>query len=47
MPELEDLGFRETLHGDYRILYLHSGRVVEIVTVRHGAKLLDPDSLSD
>jgi toxin ParE1/3/4 len=47
VPELDHLGFREVLYGEYRILYVYSGRVVEIRTVRHGARLLDEGHLDE
>lgn len=37
---------REILLGNYRIVYRISGEVVEILTVYHGARLLDPASLT-
>ena len=37
---------RQMLFGDYRVFYEVKGRVVNIHTVRHGARLfLNPDEL--
>jgi toxin ParE1/3/4 len=45
VPELEDVGYREIIKGNYRILYRFRSRVVEIVAVQQGMKPFDPDFL--
>jgi len=46
VPEYEREDLRERLFQNYRIVYRISGEVVEILTVYHGARLLDPASLT-
>jgi plasmid stabilization system protein ParE len=46
VPELDDPLVREILLGNYRIVYRVKGEVVEILTVYHGARLLDPSRLT-
>ena len=46
VPEVDDPLIREILLGNYRIVYRIAGEVVEILTVYHGARLLDPSSLT-
>jgi len=46
VPECDDPTIRELLHGNYRLIY----RVVredqiELLTIFHGASLLDPSKL--
>jgi addiction module RelE/StbE family toxin len=43
VPEFPATGLREVLIGDYRVIYrvVSTGRRVEILTVRHGARLLE------
>jgi toxin ParE1/3/4 len=47
VPEFPGSGLREVLIGDYRVIsrHLESENIVEILTVRHGARLLktEPD----
>jgi len=45
VPERNDSAIREILLGNYRIVYRVRGDVVELVTIHHGAKLLDPTTL--
>lgn len=45
VPELNDPGIREILFGNYRIVHRVTGDLVEILTVYHGARLLDPSRL--
>jgi plasmid stabilization system protein ParE len=45
VPELNDAAIREILLGNYRIVYRTRGDLVEILTVYHGARLLDPSRL--
>ena len=42
VPELSNPGVREILLGNYRIVYRTTDDLVEILTVYHGARLLDP-----
>lgn len=46
VPEVDDPLIREILLGNYCIVYRIAGEVVEILTVYHGARLLDPSSLA-
>jgi plasmid stabilization system protein ParE len=43
VPEYQDPNLRETLLGSYRIVYALQPDVVEIITVRHGARLFSID----
>ena len=45
VPEVNDPTIREILLGSYRIVYRVKGERVDVLTVYHGARLLDPDSL--
>lgn len=45
VPELNDPAIREILFGNYRIVYRTKGDLVELLTVYHGARLLDPSRL--
>ena len=45
VPELGDPEIREILLGDYRIVYRLRREAIEILTVHHGARLLNPDRL--
>ncbi len=44
-PEINDPEIREILFGSYRIVYRVKGELVEILTIYHGARLLDPTRL--
>jgi len=46
VPELKDPAIREILFGSYRIVYRVKGDLVELLTVYHGARLLDPSKLT-
>jgi toxin ParE1/3/4 len=46
VPEVGDRSIREIILGSYRIIYRRRSDVVEILTVHHGARLLDPKRLS-
>jgi len=46
VPEIKDPGVREILLGSYRIVYRVKGDLVELLTVYHGARLLDPSRLT-
>ncbi|MBU2446130.1 MAG: type II toxin-antitoxin system RelE/ParE family toxin [Bacteroidetes bacterium] len=41
VPEYRDENLRERIYGNYRIVYRLKEELVEIVTICHGAKLLD------
>lgn len=41
VPEYGDENLRERVYGNYRIVYRLKKELVEIVTICHGAKLLD------
>lgn len=45
VPELGDSSVRELILGSYRIVYRLRGGIVELLTIFHGARLLDPDKL--
>ena len=45
VPELSAPEIREILLGDYRIVYRLRREAIEILTVHHGARLLNPDRL--
>jgi len=45
VPEVKKENIRETFFGNYRIIYRLRSDVVEILTIYHGARLLDPTSL--
>ena len=46
VPEASDPVIREIVLGNYRIVYRIKHELVQILTVYHGARLLDPDRLS-
>ena len=45
VPEINNPDIREIVLGNYRIIYRHSSKLVEILTVYHSARLLKPDKL--
>ena len=45
VPEKNDLTIREILLGNYRIIYRLREQVAELLTIHHGARLLDPTQL--
>ncbi len=45
VPELNNAYIREIILGDYRIVYRQLKNIIEILTVFHGRKLLDPSKL--
>ncbi len=45
VPEIGEKSIREVILGSYRIIYRRRSEVVEVLTVHHGARLLDPKSL--
>ena len=46
VPERNDPSVREIVLGSYRILYRIRRDFVELLTVYHGARLLDPSRLT-
>lgn len=46
VPELKDPAVREIILGNYRIVYRVRRDFVELLTVYHGARLLDPSRLT-
>jgi plasmid stabilization system protein ParE len=42
VPETHSKEIREILFGNYRIIYRYKLDVVEILTVYHGSRILDP-----
>jgi plasmid stabilization system protein ParE len=46
VPELNDPDIREVILGNYRIVYRIRPDLIEILTVYHGARLLDPSRLA-
>lgn len=45
VPEVGNKSIREVLLGSYRIIYRRGNEAVEMLTVHHGARLLDPERL--
>ena len=45
VPEVQNPIVRELILGNYRIIYRLQGELAEILTIYHGARLLDPDKL--
>jgi plasmid stabilization system protein ParE len=45
VPELGKPTIREIILGNYRIVFRFRKNVVEILTIYHGARLLDPSRL--
>jgi toxin ParE1/3/4 len=45
VPEIGDKVIREIILGNYRIIYRLRNEAVEVLTVHHGARLLDPKRL--
>ncbi len=45
VPEIGDRNIREVILGSYRIIYRRRTDAVEVLTVHHGARLLDPKRL--
>jgi toxin ParE1/3/4 len=46
VPEIDDPLVREVILGSYRIIYRLRQDIVEILTVFHGSRLLDPSKLN-
>jgi plasmid stabilization system protein ParE len=45
VPEKKDPQVREILLGNYRIIYRLREHMAELLTIHHGARLLDPTRL--
>jgi toxin ParE1/3/4 len=45
VPELNMREIREILFGNYRIIYRFQKDIIEIITIYHGSRLLDPKSI--
>jgi len=45
VPELGDPAVREIIMGNYRVVYRLKADAAEILTIYHGARLLDPETL--
>ena len=45
VPEIGEKSIRELILGSYRIIYRRRSEAVEVLTVHHGARLLDPKRL--
>jgi toxin ParE1/3/4 len=45
VPELNDSSIREIIFGNYRVIYRIKKKSIGIVTVRHGAGILDSSKL--
>lgn len=45
VPEIGDAEVRELLCGNYRLIYRVRNGLVEILTIIHSARLLDPSTL--
>ena len=46
VPEIDNRSIREVILGSYRIIYRRRSEAVEVLTVHHGARLLDPKRLT-
>lgn len=42
VPETDDPSIREAILGNYRIIYRLKDGLVELLTIYHGSRLLDP-----
>lgn len=45
VPELQRDDIRELIIGSYRVIYRRTADVVEIATIQHGARQLDPGAI--
>lgn len=45
VPELNDPIVREIILGNYRLVYRFKAKLIVLLTVYHGARLLDPTTL--
>ena len=46
VPELDHPDVREVILGNYRIVYRLKSDLIEVLTVYHGTRLLDPSRLA-
>ena len=46
VPEVNDPNLREIILGNYRLIYRVVQDAVQIITVHHGARRLDPSKLT-
>lgn len=46
VPEVGQENIREIIHGNYRIIYRLTNDVIQILTVYHSSRLLDPSQFS-
>lgn len=46
VPEIQDPAIREVILGNYRIVYRLRGYGVEVLTVYHSSRLIDPTRLN-
>lgn len=47
VPEKNNPSIREIIFGNYRIIYRLKKGAVEILTIYHGSRLLDPSKLKE
>ncbi|MEW5774987.1 MAG: type II toxin-antitoxin system RelE/ParE family toxin [Thermodesulfobacteriota bacterium] len=45
VPELGKPEYRELIYGDYRVMYRIGSNIVEILTIRHAKRRMDPGEL--
>jgi addiction module RelE/StbE family toxin len=45
VPELNDPDVRDVILGNYRLVYRFKAKLIELLTIYHGARLLDPTTL--
>jgi plasmid stabilization system protein ParE len=43
VPEIKNPAIREIILGNYRIIYRLQGRIIDVLAVHQGAKLLGPN----
>lgn len=46
VPEVDDPDVREKITGNYRIIYRVKAGAIEIVMIRHGARIIRPDEVN-
>jgi addiction module RelE/StbE family toxin len=47
VPEIPGAGLRELIVGNYRMVYRRGSKIVEILTVFEGHRLLRPDEVAE
>ena len=45
VPELKNPVVRELILGNYRLVYRLKKKIIELLTIYHGARILDPSKL--